>query len=433
MVKLKFILLFACCLFFMGGNSAFASPDDDFDPQNPPEPSSMDYCRVIVSTNYEEGSYVSGSGKYVANSDYIYISTNANNNENYTYNFLYWTVNGEKTSYSQSFYFPSTKGKYNIVAHYEKVDTPFEPENPAEPSASTAKRKYYLYLKSNIEGACSFNTNSGDKVAEESQIYLDVYPNSGYQFEGWKLNGEIVSYYSWYCFTMPSANTTLEACFSEIPFDPESPQEPSSQGGNIDNPNPTRKLINLTIGSTDIIVDRTRIVINEEKSLGYDAGTDATKFISNDADYQIYSLDAQNTKYSVNERPKSNGVIPLGIIVKKKGNVTIGANRLDCSAYLVDNVLGATYDLAVGGYTFYSETGTFDNRFTINLSIDYQKGDVNGDSEITAQDASLVLQLVAGKLNPTSEGIVYEAADVNGDGAVTDQDALLILQMVAGK
>ena len=106
---------------------------------------------------------------------------------------------------------------------------------------------------------------------------------------------------------------------------------------------------------------------------------------------------------------------------------------MDCSAYLVDNVLGATYDLAVGGYTFYSETGTFDNRFTINLSIDYQKGDVNGDSEITAQDASLVLQLVAGKLNPTSEGIVYEAADVNGDGAVTDQDALLILQMVAGK
>lgn len=61
------------------------------------------------------------------------------------------------------------------------------------------------------------------------------------------------------------------------------------------------------------------------------------------------------------------------------------------------------------------------------------KGDVNGDGEITAQDASLVLQLVAKKIEPTVDGIVYEAADVNGDGDVTAQDASLILQYVAKK
>jgi uncharacterized repeat protein (TIGR02543 family) len=60
-------------------------------------------------------------------------------------------------------------------------------------------------------------------------------------------------------------------------------------------------------------------------------------------------------------------------------------------------------------------------------------GDVNGDGGITAQDASLVLQLVANKINAQTEGIVYEAADVNGDGYVTAQDASLILQYVAGK
>ena len=60
-------------------------------------------------------------------------------------------------------------------------------------------------------------------------------------------------------------------------------------------------------------------------------------------------------------------------------------------------------------------------------------GDINGDGEITAQDASLVLQLVAKKLSSTSEGIIYAAADVNGDGVVTAQDASLILQLVAGK
>ena len=61
------------------------------------------------------------------------------------------------------------------------------------------------------------------------------------------------------------------------------------------------------------------------------------------------------------------------------------------------------------------------------------KGDVNGDGKITAQDASLVLQLVAKKIASTDDGIVYEAADVNDDGKVTAQDASLILQTVAKK
>ena len=60
-------------------------------------------------------------------------------------------------------------------------------------------------------------------------------------------------------------------------------------------------------------------------------------------------------------------------------------------------------------------------------------GDVNGDGNVTAQDASLVLQLVAKKITQDTEGVVYKAADVNGDGNVTAQDASLILQHVAKK
>jgi hypothetical protein len=63
----------------------------------------------------------------------------------------------------------------------------------------------------------------------------------------------------------------------------------------------------------------------------------------------------------------------------------------------------------------------------------FMVGDVNGDGSITAQDASLVLQLVANKITAQTEGIVYEAANVNNDEGVTAQDASLILQYVAGK
>lgn len=67
---------------------------------------------------------------------------------------------------------------------------------------------------------------------------------------------------------------------------------------------------------------------------------------------------------------------------------------------------------------------------TFNVSH-VQLGDINNDGEITAQDASLVLQSVAGKVAP-SEGQI-RVADVNGDGDITAQDAALMLQYVAGK
>lgn len=412
-----------------------AVPDDDFNPENPSEPAAIDYCRVIVSADPQEGADVSGTGRYEAKGQSIYISTNARNDANYTYKFLYWTLNGNKTSYAQSFYFTATKGRFEFTAHYEKTDTPFEPENPAEPSASNVKRKYFLYLTSNIEGACSFSMPSGTKVPEQSQQYVTVYPNQDYRFDGWKLNGVLVSTDRYYYFTMPSTNTTLEACFTEIPFDPDNPLEPASQGGEIDNT--TRKLINLSIGTASDNVDKTRIAINETKTVGYDAGTDATKFISNDADFQIYSLDAQNVKYSVNERPKGDGIIPLGVVIKKAGIVVIKATRLDCTAFLADKVTGNWIDLSIGSCTFKSEAGTFDDRFYIKLGsiegipqiiIDNKTreyGDENPEWTYTVEGAELTgkpaLSSMADKKSPVGTyPIVATKGSIEGDYSVVE-------------
>ena len=60
-----------------------------------------------------------------------------------------------------------------------------------------------------------------------------------------------------------------------------------------------------------------------------------------------------------------------------------------------------------------------------------EMGDLNGDGQLTAQDASLMLQHVAGKT--LIDENTLKAADMNGDGEVTAQDASLILQKVAGK
>ena len=411
------------------------SAQDDYNPENPSEPGAVDYCRVIVSANYPEGADVSGGGRYIVNGNSIYISTNARNDANYTYNFQYWTLNGERTSYSQYFSFTPIKGRFEFVAHYEKIDTPFEPENPSEPSTSNIKRKYYLYLTSNIEGACSFSMASGNKVEENSLQWVTVYPNVDYKFDGWKLNGQIVSTERTYSFTMPSAHTTLEACLTEIPFDPSNPSEPSSDGSNVDNT--TRKLVNLAIGTAKSVVDKTRIVINEAMTLGYDTGTDATKFLSDDADYQIYSLDADNVKYSVNERPNGDGIIPLGVVIKKAGSVVISATRLDCSAYLYDKVTECLYDLSTKAYMFNGEVGTFEDRFYVKVGslgdISFVKvddktreyGEENPQLTYTVEGASLSgepsLSTTADKQSPVGTyPIVVSKGSVQGDLGVTN-------------
>ena len=67
----------------------------------------------------------------------------------------------------------------------------------------------------------------------------------------------------------------------------------------------------------------------------------------------------------------------------------------------------------------------------VSLVVNAILGDVNDDGLVTAQDASLVLQAVAGKIELSPSQI--SIADVNGDTSITAQDASLILQKVAGK
>ena len=261
MKKHRLTILLMVCLSLWGGIcQALAQGGDEFNPPNPVEPAAIDYCWLTVSADPAEGAYVSGGGKYTVNGNSVYVSTSARNTSDYTYTFLYWTLNGEIISYSQYFWYTPQKGRYELVAHYEKKEIIFDPGNPVEPYMPDIKRKYYLYLTSNLEGACSFNIASGNKYEEQSNIYVSIYLNPGYQFDGWKLNGSIISTSRGFYLKMPSANSTLEACISELPFDPESPMDPAinipiirgdANGNGIVNMNDVTFVTNIILGIKD--------------------------------------------------------------------------------------------------------------------------------------------------------------------------------------
>lgn len=126
--------------------------------------------------------------------------------------------------------------------------------------------------------------------------------------------------------------------------------------------NINRQMVNLTL-SDGIHTDKTRIVFNEDKTQRYELDCDAAKFESSTTVPQLYTLEANNVKFAINERPL--GSVSLGFEVQKAGDYTISAIRMDSPMLLKDNLTDATVDLSTSDYRFTSEAGTFNGRFTL--------------------------------------------------------------------
>ena len=137
-----------------------------------------------------------------------------------------------------------------------------------------------------------------------------------------------------------------------------------------------RALFNIEI-STDSICDMTRVVLNENASLQYDIECDATKFMSMDANTpQIYTIDEESNRLSINERPTDNGTIKLGIYVGDSSKpLTISSSRNDGDIYLCDVETSQNINLKEQDYTFSSASvGNIDNRFTLSLKTPISSG-----------------------------------------------------------
>ena len=86
--------------------------------------------------------------------------------------------------------------------------------------------------------------------------------------------------------------------------------------------------------------------------------------------------------------------------------------------------------LLLTGVQTYTINAVSDNSMLVNSSVSGKMGDIDGDGEITSNDALYILQSVTGisDLNDEQKKI----ADIDSDGAITSADALYILQAVVG-
>lgn len=180
-----------------------------------------------------------------------------------------------------------------------------------------------------------------------------------------------------------------------------------------------RKMVNITL-SDGTATDRTRIVFNESVNMDYEIECDAAKFGSAGIP-QLYTLDTKQVKYAINERPLAEGMVTVGYSVEKQGTYTIAAQRMDTQMVLKDYVTGKVHDFATDGdYTFMTEAGTFNSRFTLMI----KGGDATG---IEGVNDEVNVKAVHGGLNISGSGSasvkIYNAggavvASQNGDGTI---------------
>lgn len=131
-----------------------------------------------------------------------------------------------------------------------------------------------------------------------------------------------------------------------------------------------RRLFDVTLAG-DNGEDKTRIVFNGMASAGYELECDAAKFMSMDATVpQIYSVDADDTRYSINERPVDDGTVQLGVLFPKAGDYTIS---LACAAaakvLLTDNETGEVVNITDNDYVFSAKAGASNSRFSLSLDV----------------------------------------------------------------
>lgn len=193
--------------------------------------------------------------------------------------------------------------------------------------------------------------------------------------------------------------------------------------------NKDRLLINLTITDGEN-TDKTRVVFNDKQSVGYETTCDAAKFMSSESVPQLYTLDNKQVRYAINERP--NGDVYVGYSVKKAGDYSINATRMDKPVLLKDLLMNITFDLASGDYTFHSEAGDFNKRFMLVAA-----SDVTGIADILAKTGVSIMTTEGGISISGAAGRQVAVHGVNGaqiathlsDGIVSVQAGAYIVSV----
>ena len=157
--------------------------------------------------------------------------------------------------------------------------------------------------------------------------------------------------------------------------------------------------------------DRTTLLVSDDYTANYEIGKDLEKMFGSAEQVSLYAW-SSNTPLAYCAVPWASAIqaIPLGYRTNKSGSVTIA---LDASAdmsdaemvLLYDAVTGMTTNLLINSYTFETEMGTHDARFTITITP--KQGATTDCEEVMMPTDGTYKFLRNGQLYINHRGTVY--------------------------
>ena len=173
--------------------------------------------------------------------------------------------------------------------------------------------------------------------------------------------------------------------------------------------NSERYVFNLILsGSEETQGDRTRIVFDATAKMDYEAGRDASKFMSPEASAAQLFTTVGNLRYAINNRPLSDGMVELGLSIGTTGSYTIAlSTKVEGEIYLIDRETGAETRLdGTEGYTFQATKGIIVGRFAVRFG----NGDVTGIKGVAVdgKDAGNWYNVNGQRVNAPAKGIYIQ-------------------------
>lgn len=147
--------------------------------------------------------------------------------------------------------------------------------------------------------------------------------------------------------------------------------------------------------------DKTRILFRSNSSIKYEAGRDASKFITATAPVQMYVLDVDNIECAQMVRPAGEDNIRLGYMLREAGEMEINMPIYADIYELYDNLTGKSYDLSET-ITISSQKGTTNNRLELRPIRNLTTGVEN-----TAAAVSATKVMINGQLFLIREGKMF--------------------------
>lgn len=379
-------------------------------PSEPNEPSTTLYYRLGLRAT--QGCSVSGAGRYLAGKS-VYVSAYVESG----YSFLGWTnLKGETVSNSTSFNYTVPVDGDTLTANCV-----FNPSSPAEPNDPI--------LKHNVTATCSdggyYSGNTG-RFLEGSTYTLTAYANTGYEFAGWYLNGELYTNLRSFSYTVGKENLNFYAKFI---FNPSSPGEPNMPALSlysyylptvVGKPGDTvRYAINLV--NTDVVKD-----LNIRLTFPAGVVVEPTDYTLSEkaTGYDITICEATDTISIIEEGAKLWDFTMIGGTIEPATQALLTFN-----VYLPDTIdTGHRHQVKINQISMTMADGTAVTARTRNglLGV-FKLGDANGDDKVNIMDVVGAVSLMNGS---EDEGLIPEVTNTNGDDNINIMDVVGIIEIM---